>query len=230
MSAQRFRLWFRKGERVRYISHLDVLRYWERAFRRAELPLAYSAGFTPHPKLAFAGPLPHGFVSEREVVDVTFDERVDPAEVERRLRNQGSTDLELLELREIAVTLPPPQSAVSWADYRFDVPGLEFAHAKEVLRGLLESETYPALDERREKAREIDLRAGVASARAEQVEGGVRFHVRLGAHQDFTVRPEVFLHALFPGYESPLYVRECLVFDEVSPAREAYRRVGRFQE
>lgn len=230
MNAQRFRLWFRKGERVRYISHLDVLRYWERAFRRAELPLAYSAGFTPHPKLAFAGPLPHGFVSEREVVDVTFDERVDPAEVERRLREQGSADLEILELREIAVSSPPPQSAVTWADYRFDVAGLDAAAAQETIRDFLARETFPMLDERREKAREIDLRAGVADARAEPIEGGTRFHVRLGAHQDFTVRPEVFLHALFPGVETSLFVREGLVFDEVSPAREAYRRVGRFQE
>ena len=230
MSAQRFRLWFRKGERVRYISHLDVLRYWERAFRRAELPLAYSAGFTPHPKLAFAGPLPHGFVSEREVVDVTFDERVDPAEVERLLREQGSADLEILELREIATTLPPPQASVSWADYRFDVPALDAVAAKQTLDDFLLADTFPVLDERREKAREIDLRAGVASAEVSPVEGGARFRVRLGAHQDFTVRPEVFLHALFPGFESPLYIREGLLLDDVSPAREAYRRVGRFQE
>ncbi|MGH2634098.1 MAG: TIGR03936 family radical SAM-associated protein, partial [Tepidiformaceae bacterium] len=69
MSTQRFRVWFRKGERVRYISHLDVLRAWERAIRRTGLPLSYSQGFTPHPKIAFASPLPLGFIGECEVMD-----------------------------------------------------------------------------------------------------------------------------------------------------------------
>ena len=126
--------------------------------------------------------------------------------------------------------LPPPQASVSWADYRFDVPALDAATAEQTLKEFLAADTFPVLDERREKAREIDLRAGVASAETELVEGGTRFRVRLGAHQDFTVRPEVFLHALFPGFESPLYIREGLLLDDVSPAREAYRRVGRFQE
>ncbi len=54
---QRVRLVFEKGAPLRFIGHLDLVRMWERAFRRAELPLAYTLGFTPHPRLTFAAPL-----------------------------------------------------------------------------------------------------------------------------------------------------------------------------
>ena len=73
-ARQRIRARFRKGERVRHISHLDVLRYWERAIRRAGLPLLYSQGFTPHPKIAFAAPLPLGFIGEGEIMEVLLEE------------------------------------------------------------------------------------------------------------------------------------------------------------
>src|SRR6185295_346248 len=101
MAAQRVRAWFRKGERVRFISHLDVLRSWERAIRRAELPLSYSQGFTPHPKLAFASPLPLGFTSEAEVMDVTLDERVPLPEFSKRLAEQTTEDLAILRVEEV---------------------------------------------------------------------------------------------------------------------------------
>jgi len=89
MTVQRVRIFFAKRERVRYISHLDVLRYWERAIRRAGLPLSYSQGFTAHPKLQFAGPLPLGYLAEREVVDVSLDERVPLSEIAGRLAFGG---------------------------------------------------------------------------------------------------------------------------------------------
>ena len=98
MTVQRVRIFFAKRERVRYISHLDVLRYWERAIRRAGLPLSYSQGFTAHPKLQFAGPLPLGYLAEREVVDVSLDERVPLSEIAGRLAPQTVPDLPMLDV------------------------------------------------------------------------------------------------------------------------------------
>jgi radical SAM-linked protein len=229
MSAQRFRIWFRKGERVRYISHLDVLRYWERAFRRAELPLAYSQGFTPHPKLAFAGPLPLGFAAEAEVVDATLDERVSLSDLRERLESQCSEDLGLVALREVPVAAAPPQNLVTWADYRICLPGASFNAVQEAVGQFLRCETFEWVDERREKPRTYDMRTGVASLRAEPAEGGVALHGRFSASQDFTVRPEQVVLALLGDVEPGLVVRECLVLDESSPARDAWRRRGRFE-
>lgn len=227
--TQRLRVWFRKGERVRYISHLDVLRYWERAIRRAGLPLAYSQGFTPHPKLAFAGPLPLGFTSEAEVMDVTLDERVDLAEFRERLARQTTEDLEFVDAVEVPLSTPPPQALLLWADYRVDLPSLPVEKAEAGVSDFLARTEFEWTEERKEKSRTYDLRANVASLAAEPLDGGTRLTMRLRASQDMTVRPEQLLAAIFPGHEPASICRTAIILDEPSPAREAWRRKGRFE-
>lgn len=230
MPSQRLRIWFRKGERVRYISHLDVLRYWERVIRRAGLPLSYSQGFTPHPKLAFAGPLPLGFTGEAEVVDVTLDERVDVAKVHERLLPETTEDLRMVGVAEVPLSQPPPQAALLWAEYTVDMPGLDPAEAERRVHGFLAARAFPWKEERREKERTYDLRAATPFLSAAPAEGGVRLAMRLRADQELMARPEQLVAALFPGHEPGDIVRTGLIFDEVSPAHDAWRRRGRFME
>lgn len=229
MSQQRFRVRFRKAERVRYISHLDVLRSWERSIRRAGLPLTYSQGFTPHPKIAFASPLPLGFVGEAEIVDVTLDERVEPAEFEARLAAQTSDDLALISVTEIPTASPQPQAALLWAEYRVDIHGVSFEEASSSAREFLARDMFEWTEERNEKTRTYDLRSGVALLEAHQCGEAVELSMRLQADQQMTARPEQVLAAVFPGAKPGLYRRTGLIFDESSPAREAWRRVGQFQ-
>ncbi|KAA0239210.1 DUF2344 domain-containing protein [bacterium] len=229
MSAQRVRVWFRKGERLRYISHLDVLRFWERAIRRAALPLSYSQGFTPHPRLAFASPLPLGFIGEAEIMDVTLDERVPLASFRERVAAQASDDLCLVAVAEVPPGAPAPQSCLSWADFRVDVPGLDPEEAGQAVAAFLALEAMEWIDDRREKARTIDLRDGVSQLAAEPLDGCTRLTMRLRAHQDLTVRPELVVAALFSGREPGMIARVALYLDEPSPARDAWRRRGRFE-
>ncbi len=72
-TKNRFRLRWGKSSRYRYMSHLDNLRLLERAIRRSRIPVAYSQGFNPGMKLSFGPPLPLGFTSEAEYVDITLD-------------------------------------------------------------------------------------------------------------------------------------------------------------
>ncbi|MBE7519294.1 MAG: DUF2344 domain-containing protein [Dehalococcoidia bacterium] len=229
MSAQRIRVWFRKGERIRYISHLDVLRFWERAIRRAGLPLAYSQGFTPHPRLAFASPLPLGFIGEAEIMDVTLDERVTLESFRARVAAQASDDLILTNVAEVPAGAPAPQSCLAWADYRVDVPALDPADAGAAIEAFLARDAMEWVDDRREKARTIDLRDGVSELAAGPLDGGTRLTMRLRAHQDLTIRPEVVVAALFPGHEPGMIARVALHLDEPSPARDAWRRRGRYE-
>ena len=76
---------FYKHEQVMFVSHLDMQRLFQRAFRRADLPLAYSNGFNPHPLLSFATALSVGYTSDCEYFDVMLTEYVSPAEFERRV-------------------------------------------------------------------------------------------------------------------------------------------------
>ena len=76
---------FYKHNEVRFVSHLDMQRLFQRAFRRAGLPLSYSKGFNPHPLLSFATALSVGYTSECEYFDVFLDEKIDADEFRSRV-------------------------------------------------------------------------------------------------------------------------------------------------
>ncbi|MEX0781243.1 MAG: TIGR03936 family radical SAM-associated protein [Dehalococcoidia bacterium] len=228
MAQQRFRVWFRKGERVRYISHLDVLRFWERAIRRAELPLAYSQGFTPHPKIGFAGPLPLGFVGERELMDVTLDERVAVADFHARIAEQTSEDLELVDVVEVPLSSMAPQASVAWGEYRVDLVDVPAA-AADAVQDFMAKTDFPWSEEKKEKTRTYNLREMVATMTAAPCEGGTTLTMRLRAGQEMTGRPEQILAAIFPGAEYGVITRTSILLDEPSPARDLWRRKGQYQ-
>ena len=69
---QRLRIRFSRGEELKFISHLDIIRLWERALRRARIGLAYSEGFSPHPRISLAAPLSLGITSDAELMDVVL--------------------------------------------------------------------------------------------------------------------------------------------------------------
>ena len=231
VTSQRFRVTFRKGERVRYISHLDVLRYWERAIRRAGLPLAYSQGFTPHPKIAFASPLPLGFIGEAEIMDVTLDEVIDNARLRSALAGESTVDLTAVDSVEISPTGPAPQAVLLWADYAVDLGGMDFATADARSSEFLGVKTFDWTEERKEKPKTYDLRAAVAQLRVvDGPSGDPRVEMRLQADQALTARPEQVIEALFPSATAGVYARTGLVLDEPSQARDLWRRKGRFDQ
>ncbi len=69
---QRLRIRFTRGEEIKFISHLDIMRLWHRAFNRAGIQLAYSEGFNPHPRMSLAAPLALGVTSEAELMDIVL--------------------------------------------------------------------------------------------------------------------------------------------------------------
>ncbi len=87
MKKQRFRLFFSKTEQMRFTGHLDLILTWERTFRRADLPLAYSQGFSPRPILTLAAPLPLGFTSVAEIGDFWLSEIISREDLLSRLQD-----------------------------------------------------------------------------------------------------------------------------------------------
>src|SRR3954467_9132187 len=100
---QRVRIRFAKGDEIKYVGHLDFIRFWERAMRRAALPLANTEGHHPHPRLALAAPLPVGYTSDAELLDIFLERLVAPMEAVRRLSAQMPSGIRLME----AVQLDP---------------------------------------------------------------------------------------------------------------------------
>ena len=118
---KRLRIRFSRGEELKFISHLDIMRLWERALRRAQMPLAYSEGFSPHPRLSLAVPLAVGVTSEAELMDVFITKWVSPHWFTTAVSQQLSAGIEILGVYPIAPSMPSLQSQVRYAEYEVEV-------------------------------------------------------------------------------------------------------------
>lgn len=145
--VRRLRITYAKGEPIKYISHLDLARAWERIFRRAALPLAYSHGYHPHPRFQIAAGLPVGVTGRAELMDVWLLEPLLPDEVLARLRAAVPPGLDVLVAAEVDLHAPALQAQVCAGDYQAAVQTSESADAIRARVALLLS--VPALPRRR---------------------------------------------------------------------------------
>ncbi|MCX5986417.1 MAG: TIGR03936 family radical SAM-associated protein [Chloroflexi bacterium] len=113
----RIRLTFTKLGPLRFIGHLDLARVWERAVRRARLPVAYTHGFTPRPRIAFAAPLSLGAVGLRERVDIHLAESISPEDVITALRSQLPPGCEICDASRVDLDAPSMTAVMKWASF-----------------------------------------------------------------------------------------------------------------
>ena len=125
----RIRLTFSKEGALRFVGHLDLVRMWERAFRRAKLPLAYTLGFTPHPRLTFAAPLSLGATSEAELLDVYLREALTAEAVMDRIGAELPEGCAVRAAEALAVEGPPLTALTRWAAYTVLAAGAGDAEA-----------------------------------------------------------------------------------------------------
>jgi radical SAM-linked protein len=155
---QRWRLVFSRGEEARFLSHLDAVRLWERAFRRGEIPVATSEGFSPRPKLIFAAPLPLGMLAEHELADLYLAERLTAPDLRDRLAAGMPSGYLVSDLHDIWIGAPAIAPQLAAADYRMTLLNVAEAGLGEAAARLMAAERLPR--ERRKEARLIryDLR------------------------------------------------------------------------
>jgi radical SAM-linked protein len=226
--VQRLRVRFARGPEAAEIGHLDLTRCWERAFCEAGIAVSYSQGNRPQPRIAIAAGLPMGVTSEGELLDVTVAERTDPAQLAERVQPHLPPGLAAREVREVGMGLPSLSSAVRWADYEVDVPAGDEREVAAAIEPFLAAERFHWIDKRGEKTREYDLRALVQELRVGGAGDGItRLSMRLRCDAAGVGRPDQVVKAL--GLPQALRIhRVGLALAEASPAREAWRRRGRF--
>ena len=95
--VQRIRIRYAKRGRLRFTSHRDFARAFERALRRSGIPIAYSSGFSPHPKISYMGAAPTGMASEAEYLEIGLQAEMDVAEVGQRLDAALPEGLDIVE-------------------------------------------------------------------------------------------------------------------------------------
>lgn len=114
---QRLRLTYEKGEAIKFIAHQDEHRLWERALRRADLPLLYKQGFNPQPHLVFASPLGVGITGTNEPIDIVLSPPVPLEEVRERITAKLTPGVHLHNIEELPLHSPSLQSLLIGADY-----------------------------------------------------------------------------------------------------------------
>jgi len=116
--VQRLRIKYGVEEPLIYASVLDMGRLWERLLRRARIPVAYTQGFSPHPRLQFASALPVGYSSECELLDVLIAERLDLSDFLVATRSQAPIGLNIIYVEDQPLKAEIPQASMRAAQYR----------------------------------------------------------------------------------------------------------------
>ena len=156
---QRLRIKFSREEAIKFISHLDIVRLWQRALSRAGIVLAYSEGYTPHPRMSLAAPLALGVTSEAELMDIFCARMVSAHWFTSAAGQQLPAGIRILQVRPVAPTLPALQAQVRYAEYRVELEAeMEKPAVAEAIRRLLLAEHLPWQHQRDTGPRRYDLR------------------------------------------------------------------------
>ena len=199
-ATHRVRLSFGSGEPVKYISHLDSMRLWEKALRRAGLPLAYTQGFHPQPRIQFAAPLAVGFTGESETLDLWLTKQVNPNEFAERVAAQLPRGVELQRAQEVDISEPSLPARVRGAVYSVavadDATPTQLAAR---VAALMEQPEIHRQRRRKGRMRDYDLRPLIDQLRYDGVapeDGKHALWMQLRVESGATGRPDEVLAAL----------------------------------
>ena len=161
-TVARVRLRFAKRGRLRFLSHRDIARSFERAVRRAGLPVAHSHGFSPHPRLSWIGAAPTGAASEAEYVEIGLTEAVEPGAVACAL------DAALPDGLDVLAAAPAQGAAladrIDASRWPIELPGVAPSALRAAIAALLASESVVVERVTPSGRRQIDVRAALVAA------------------------------------------------------------------
>ena len=155
----RLRVRFSRGEELKFISHLDIIRLWVRALRRARIPLEYTEGFSPHPRISLAVPLSVGVTADNELMDISITKVVSPHWFVETVNQQLPDGIRVLEATPISLNVPSLQSQVRFTQYQVEVKtDKSEEEVKTMIDHLLILENLPWHHERDTGRKSYDLR------------------------------------------------------------------------
>jgi radical SAM-linked protein len=197
-AVQRLTVRYAKRGRMRFASHRDIARAVERGVRRAGLPVAHSAGFSPHPKISYSGGAPTGAASEAEFLEISLTAELDPAVVRDLLDAALPDGIDVIEVADLAAAQAPRLEASEW---QVVLPGVAPEDASSAVEAFLAAAHAEVERLTSNGVRRLDTRAGVVSLELDRRATAdaptrcaiLRMVVR---HMTPAVRPEDILVAL----------------------------------
>jgi radical SAM family uncharacterized protein/radical SAM-linked protein len=181
VARSRVRLEWSKSEEVRFTSHLDVGRTFERTIRRSGIPIAYSEGFHPHQKVAFGPPLPLGFVSDSEYLDIQLTEPY-TSHILNRLNQALPPGFKFLVAKPIMGKSDSLSSIINLAIYEVKL-GLPLDQTEKLSQTVLEKENLWVKRISKDQDKEVDIKRQIVKLECEPFDGQsvVKMHLRVGS-------------------------------------------------
>lgn len=215
----RIRITFVKQGALRYTGHLDLHKLWERAARRAEIPLAYSQGFHPQPKMNMAAALPLGFSSRCEVMDMRLEQDIPLDSLPARLNSTLPSGLQVVDVEQVDERAPALQTQVVSAEYEVTLTeAVDPMELKQKIDSIMGSESIS----RERRGKTYDLRPLIEELRVMESDGTTsmqerapglnRIFMKLSAREGATGRPEEVLDVLGIAFEGTRIERTRLIF------------------
>lgn len=205
----RIRIVFEKMQEMRYTGHLDLQRAWERTLRRAQLPLAYSKGFNPRPRINLASPLPLGFTGGREILDIWLEEQLTISEIETRISSSLPPGLAIKQVCEVDLQEPALQTQLEASEYV-----ITFLEPVDDLESQINRLLNSSSIQRVRRGKAYDLRPLVLALELIGKDETDRQQVftRLSAKEGATGRPEEVVYALDVPPQDIMVQRVALIF------------------
>jgi radical SAM-linked protein len=221
---QKLRFRFAIEGPLRFLSHLETLRVFTRALRRAQLPVQYSQGFHPQPQLAFATALPVGTESTGEYADVVLHACLEPRHVQERLNAVLPQHMRVLDARTVPLKAPALMSERLVAQYTVDVPQcllpVNNVPLPERVQALLTCSHVPVQRWHKKGPRQVNIRPGIASLEVRLACGNTTtFAMLLHEEETLKTKPQEVIQALL-GLDATqlcalrIYKHEAFVYEE----------------
>ncbi len=239
----RIRIKFAKKESVRYLGHLDIMRFFQRCFNRAEVKMEYSIGYNPHQKMSFAQPLGVGIISQGEYLDAEIADGQDLNEICRRLNEVCGDGFEVLNVREVEEGAKKAMAALQFASYHVDVRklaeveddgALEAATSisynafdqiiSSAINELLAEESILVTKTTKSGSREVDIRPQIIELTYEAGE----IYMKVTAGSDNNLKPDTLLSCLF-GKTDIEYHKETITITREDLFAEGFVPLDEFQ-
>ena len=183
---------FGKRDRLRFISHLDLQRFFQRAVNRTGLPVAWSQGFNPHPVMSFGSALALGWTSEYEVIDIKLSAPMGRKRTEDAVRAALPEDLPVLEVRMIDDKHPAPMALVRMSDYLIALEGDDARRVYDQVPAFLDRERVMGIKKTKSGEKEIDIRP--LAIELKETDAGL--YARLMLTEQNTLKPDLLVKAL----------------------------------
>lgn len=199
--SMKVRVKFTKHGALRFIGHLDVMRYFQKAIRRAGIDVVYSSGFSPHQVMSFAAPLSVGLTSDGEYFDMEVYSAVSSEAMEKSLNDVMAEGIEVKEVRLLPERSKNAMASVAAAEYLVTVrPGHEpaFSLAEAVSR-FAESANVPYVKKTAKSETTLDLKEAVYEL-SMTAEGSVRMLVEAGSVRN--IKPIMVMEALYQLFDA----------------------------